>query len=67
MSISDPKLALELAQRAQQLTALRAAFLIAAHHGVALRPEELPRLTEGDMVASACLVSHQTTMDKIIT
>ena len=52
MSISDPKLAQELALREHQMTALRAAFLIAAHHGVALRPEDLPKLTEGDMVAS---------------
>ena len=52
MSIADPKLAKELALREHQLTALRAAFLIAAHRGVALRAEDLPKLTEGDMVAS---------------
>jgi ATP-binding cassette subfamily B protein len=52
MTISDPNLARELAQRERQLTALRAAFLIAAHHGVALRPEELPKLIDGDMVTS---------------
>jgi ATP-binding cassette subfamily B protein len=32
------------------LTALRCAFLLAAHHGVTLAPEELPLLTEGDML-----------------
>jgi subfamily B ATP-binding cassette protein HlyB/CyaB len=52
MTMSDPKLAKELALREHQLTALRAAFLIAAHHGVSLRAEDLPQLTEGDMVAS---------------
>ena len=52
MTISDPRLARELALREHQLTALRAAFLIAAHHGKALRPEDLPQLTDGDMLAS---------------
>lgn len=52
MSVSDPKLARELALRDCQMTALRATFLIAAHHGVALRPEDLPRLTDGDLAAS---------------
>ncbi len=52
MSISDPNLAKELALREHQLSALRAAFLVASHHGVALRPEDLPQLTGGDMVAS---------------
>ncbi|MFN3615082.1 MAG: peptidase domain-containing ABC transporter [Rubrimonas sp.] len=37
---------------APQLTALRAAFLIAGHHGVSLGPDALPVLTEGDMTAS---------------
>lgn len=49
MTISDPKLAQELALREHQMFALRATFLIAAHHGVALRPEDLPRLVEGDL------------------
>ena len=52
MTISDPRLAQEMALRERQLTALRAAFLIAAHHGVALRPEDLPQLTDGDMAGS---------------
>ena len=52
MTISDPKLASELAERDRQLSALRATFLIAAHHGVALRPEDLPRLVEGDITPS---------------
>ena len=52
MSVSDPRLASELAARDRQLTALRAVFLIAAHHGVALRAEDLPRLVEGDITPS---------------
>ena len=52
MSISGRRLALELAAQSKRLTALRAAFLVAAHHGVALKPEDLPRLTEGDLTAS---------------
>ena len=52
MSISDPRLALELAAQQKRLTALRATFLMAAHHGVALRPDDLPRLTEGDLMPS---------------
>ncbi len=50
MSMSDPKLAKELALREHQMSALRATFLIASHHGVALKPEELPYLGEGDML-----------------
>ena len=52
MSIADPKLARELAERENQMSALRATFLIASHHGVALRPEDLPTLVEGDMLPS---------------
>ncbi len=52
MSVSDPRLASELALRDRQMTALRATFLIAAHHGVALRAEDLPRLVEGDIAPS---------------
>ena len=52
MTMSDPKLAKELALKQHQMSALRAAFLIASHHGVALRPEELPLLDAGDMVPS---------------
>ena len=37
---------------APQLTALRCAFLIAAHHGVHLAPDGLPKIVEGDMTAS---------------
>ncbi len=36
----------------RRLTALRAAFLVASHHGIALRPEDLPQITDGDMTAS---------------
>ncbi|MBY0336239.1 MAG: peptidase domain-containing ABC transporter [Acetobacteraceae bacterium] len=35
-----------------QLSALRCVFLVAAHHGVHLAPDELPLLTEGDMLSS---------------
>ena len=52
MTISDPRLAGELAARERQLSALRATFLIASHHGVALKPEELPALAEGDLLPS---------------
>ena len=52
MTLSDPNLARELALRDRQMSALRATFLIAAHHGVALRPEDLPRLVEGDVAPS---------------
>jgi subfamily B ATP-binding cassette protein HlyB/CyaB len=48
MSVSDPTLARDLALREHQMSALRATFLIAAHHGITLRPEALPRLVEGD-------------------
>lgn len=52
MTLSDPRLAKELAAREHQLSALRATFLIASHHGVQLRPEELPALSEGDLMPS---------------
>lgn len=52
MSMSDPKLAKELAAREHQMSALRATFLIASHHGVALKPEELPALDAGDLMPS---------------
>jgi len=52
MTISTPGLGQELAAQARRLSALRAAFLVASHHGVSLRPEELPELVEGDMTAS---------------
>ncbi len=52
MTMADPKLAKELAAREHQMSALRATFLIASHHGAALKAEELPRLDDGDMVPS---------------
>ena len=52
MTIADPRLARELAEHEHQLSALRATFLIASHHGVALRPEDLPALAPGDLVPS---------------
>lgn len=44
--------AIELAQREHQMSALRATFLIATHHGVTLKPADLPRLADGDMLPS---------------
>ncbi len=52
MTIADSKLGLELAFQQRRVSALRAAFLLASHHGVQLRPEELPALVDGDMAAS---------------
>ena len=52
MTISDPKLGQELALQERRLSALRATFLVASHHGIALRPEDLPTLVDGDMTAS---------------
>ncbi len=52
MTISDPQLAKEMALRDHQMSALRATFLIAAHYGVTLKPEELPKLADGDLVPS---------------
>lgn len=52
MTLSDPRLARELAEREHQMSALRATFLVASHHGVQLRPEELPALTAGDLLPS---------------
>lgn len=52
MTMSDPKLGQQLALQERRLSALRATFLVASHHGVALRPEDLPPLVDGDMVGS---------------
>ena len=52
MSIADPAQTREMEDQARRLTALRAAFLVASHHGVALRPEDLPQLGPGDMAPS---------------
>lgn len=49
MTISDPKPGQELAYQERRLSALRATFLVASHHGLSLRPEDLPQLVEGDM------------------
>ena len=52
----------EMEAQSRRLTALRAAFLVASHHGIALRPEDLPELTDGDMApsvsAAACTIIH---------
>ena len=52
MTISDSKPGQELAFQERRLSALRATFLVASHHGTALRPEDLPQLVAGDMVPS---------------
>ena len=55
MTLPDPELARGMALHRRQISALRAAFLLAAHHGVALRPEVLPKMVEGDLVALEAL------------
>ena len=52
MTAEDPTQIREVEAHSHRLTALRAAFLVASHHGVALRPEYLPTLTDGDMTDS---------------
>lgn len=52
MAILNPRLAPQITALAPQLTALRCAFLIAAHHKMHLAPEGLPALVEGDMSGS---------------
>jgi ATP-binding cassette, subfamily B, bacterial HlyB/CyaB len=52
MSLHDPADTREMDLQARRLTALRAAFLIAGHHGVALRAEDLPQLVADDMAPS---------------
>ena len=52
MTISDPRLAQEIALRAPQLSALRATFLVAIHHGVTLGPEDLPQAEAADLAAA---------------
>jgi ATP-binding cassette subfamily B protein len=52
MTISDSKLGQELAVQQRRMSALRATFLVASHHGVTLRPDELPSLVDGDMALS---------------
>lgn len=52
MSLHDPSDTREMDTQARRLTALRAAFLIAGHHGVALRAEDLPQLVAADMAPS---------------
>ncbi len=37
---------------APQLTALRATYVLAMHHGVQIAPDQLPQLVEGDMAPS---------------
>lgn len=52
MSLHDPTDVQEMDSQARRLTALRATFLIAAHHGVSLRAEDLPQLVAADMAPS---------------
>lgn len=48
MSIADPRFPEVHDPRAPQMTALRAMFVLAHHHGVTLGPEDLPRLSGTD-------------------
>ena len=48
MSILDQSLTKEHAPSAPPMTALRAMFLVALHHGVTLSPEMLPHLSDTD-------------------
>lgn len=52
MSLHDPTEIQSMDSQARRLTALRAAFLIASHHGISLRAEDLPPLVAGDMAPS---------------
>ncbi|MBP9183282.1 MAG: peptidase domain-containing ABC transporter [Fuscovulum sp.] len=52
MTAQNPTQIREMEAQSRRLTALRAAFLVASHHGIALRPEDLPELTDGDMASS---------------
>lgn len=54
MSIADPRFVQDHATDAPQMTALRAMFLIALHHGVTLGPQDFPVL-EGDDFAPALI------------
>ena len=47
MTISDPRLSAELAFQQRRLSSLRAAFLVASHNGIALRPEGNPPISNG--------------------
>ncbi|WP_225030240.1 peptidase domain-containing ABC transporter [Xinfangfangia pollutisoli] len=49
MSAEDPTQTRAMEAQTRRLTGLRAAFLVASHHGVALRPEDLPSLVGPDM------------------
>lgn len=46
MSIVDPRISDTIAPDAPHMTALRALFLLASHHGVVLGPHDLPELRE---------------------
>jgi len=48
MSNADPRFVEMHDPRTPQMTALRAMFLVAHHHGVALAPQDLPQLADGD-------------------
>ncbi|MCE8469516.1 peptidase domain-containing ABC transporter, partial [Rhodovulum sulfidophilum] len=49
MSAQDSQLSETLALDTPQLSTLRGAFLIAAHNGIVLSPDELPDLGAGDL------------------
>ena len=48
MSAQDPQLPPTITLDTPQLSTLRAAFLLAAHHGILFAPDEFPTLDEGD-------------------
>jgi ATP-binding cassette, subfamily B, bacterial HlyB/CyaB len=52
MNVAASHRAPDIPALAPQMTALRCAFLIAAHHGVNLAPEQLPAVVEGGMGGS---------------
>lgn len=52
MTAENPNQIRATGVQGRRLSALRATFLVASHHGVALRPEDLPELSEGDMAPS---------------
>lgn len=52
MNVAAPQPAPDIPALTPQMTALRAAFLIASHHGITLAPEHLPSLTEADMAGA---------------
>ena len=50
MTVAASHRALDIPAVSPEMTALRCTFLLVAHHGVSLAPEQLPALAEDDMV-----------------